>query len=295
MAQGPRNNNRGASGASSGPRPPRAKPKGPAGTKTPTGKGKATGRQSVAAARRNSGGSNRVQLIVGISAVVIIAAIIVVGLIMNKANNGVQGDGYGVSKTSTATVDGGGIVTVTNGSPKLTLDVYEDALCPICGAFEAQFGQQIAKAIDDGQLTVKYHTVDFLNASSASKDYSTRAFAALLAVAKVDGAKPGVFMQFHTALFNSANQPKENGTSDLSNTQLAELAGKSGVSAEAQKEIESGSGVAAASTDAATNSASLTAVAKASGVGPGTPTVAKDGKIVNINSAGWLTGLLAAG
>ncbi len=189
-------------------------------------------------------------------------------------------------------MDGGGIITVSHGSAKLTLDVYEDSLCPICGAFEAQFGQQIAEAIDDGQLTVRYHMVDFLNPSSASKSYSTRAYAALIAVAQIDGDKPGVFAAFHTALFDSANQPRERATSDLSNTQLADLAALSGASAAAQKEIGSGTGVPQAATDAVTNLASLTAATDAAGIQAGTPTVLKDGGPVRLSNT-WLKDLLA--
>ena len=136
----------------------------------------------MAAARKSSG--DRTQLIIGAIAVVIIAIIVVVGVVLYKKNTAVQGSGYGVSKASTASVDDHGIITVSNGSPTLVLDVYEDALCPSCGEFEAQFGQQMAKAIDDGQLTVKYHMVNFLDGSSASKNYSTRAYGALLTVAK---------------------------------------------------------------------------------------------------------------
>lgn len=191
-----------------------------------------------------------------------------------------------------ATVDGDGIITVAHGSPNLTLDVYEDSLCPICGAFEAQFGQQIAKAIDDGQLTVRYHMVDFLNPSSASKTYSTRAYAALIAVAQIDGDKPGVFSAFHTMLFDSANQPKELAVSDLSNAQLADLAARSGASAATQKEIQSGTGVPQAATDAVTNLASLRAAAEAAGVQAGTPTVLKDGAPVRLSNT-WLKDLLA--
>ena len=226
----------GATGKSSGPRPPvpagskspSSKPSGSA--KTPGGSGSSkpsgksgssskSGRQSVAAARKSSG--DRTQLIIGGIAVAIIAIIVVVGVVLYKKSTAVQGSGYGVSKASTASVDGNGIITVSNGSPSLVLDIYEDALCPICGDFEHQFGQQIAKAIDDGQLIVRYHMVNFLDGSSASKDYSTRAYGALLTVGKGAGGVPGQFMAFHSALFDSTNQPKEDGATDHTNAQLA--------------------------------------------------------------------------
>jgi len=253
--------------------------------------GGARSRQSVAAARRSSG--DRTQLIIGGVAVVVIIAIIVVGLVLYKKNTAVQGSGYGVSKSSTASVDDKGIITVSNGTPTLALDVYEDGLCPACASFEAQFGQQIAKAIDDGQLTVRYHMVNFLNSSSHSGTYSTRAYAALIAVAQGDGDQPGVFMQFHAALYDPKNQPDENGSSDLSNAQLASLAGSVGASQQTQDAISDGTNVAAAGTDAAANLTSLKSLAaKAGTTSYGTPTVAKDGSIVAINDVDWLTRML---
>jgi len=136
--------------------------------------------------------------------------------------------------------------------------------------------------------------VDFLNGASHSGDYSTRAYGALLAVAKNDGAKPGVFMAFHTAIYDSKNQPKENGSADLTNQQLADLAGSAGASDATKKLIADGAEVAAAKTDAQTNLTSLTAVAAKVGRGPGTPTVAKDGVPVSTNDVNWLTNMLPA-
>jgi protein-disulfide isomerase len=258
------------------------------------GKGTAPGarsRQSVAAARRSSG--DRTQLIIGGVAVVVIIAIIVVGLVLYKKNTAVQGSGYGVSKSTTASVDDKGIITVSNGNPSVVLDVYEDGLCPACANFEAQYGQQIAKALDDGQLTVRYHMVNFLDKSSHSGTYSTRAYAALIAVAQGDGDNPGVFMKFHAALYDPENQPDENGSSDLSNAQLASLAGSIGASTKTQDAISDGTDVAAAGTHADANLTSLKALAaKAGATSYGTPTVARDGSIVSIQDVDWLTKML---
>lgn len=286
MAQGGRNKPV-QSGASSGPRPPA--PKGKSGS-APKGKPGTKGRQSVASARKSSG-SNRTQLIIGIVAVVIIAVVVAIGVVMNKKNTAVQGAGYGASTKSIATVDSGGIITVSNGTPKLTLDIYEDAICPACAEFEHQYGQQVAQSIDASQVAVRYHMVAFLDPSSASKNYSTRAFAALITVASEAGSTPGLFLNFHSALYDPANQPKENGTSDLSNAQLGDLALKVGAPASVQKQIADGTDMAKATAAAATNYTSLSTV---TGGQPGTPTVAKDGVPVSVNATDWLTTLIAA-
>lgn len=264
---------------------------GPKGGPKGGAKGKA-GRVSVASARKSGG--DRTQLIIGAAALVVIIVVIAVGIALYSKNSATVGDGYGLSTKSVATVDDAGAVTVSNGDADLKLDIYEDALCPICADFEHQYGQQIAKALDDGQLVATFRMVDFLNAASFSGDYSTRAYAALLAVAKNDGAKPGVFMAFHTALYDAKNQPKENGSSDLTNEQLADLAGKSGASEETQKVIADGTEVQAASANAQSNLASLRTAAEKVGRSAGTPTVVKDGLPIATNDVNWLTNLLPA-
>lgn len=256
-------------------------------------KGKGGAGKSIAAARSTHG--NRNQLLIGGAALIVIIAIIAVGVTLTAKKTAKQGSGYGVSTATTASVADDGIITVSNGSSDLVLDIYEDALCPACAQFEHQFGDQVAQALDQGDLTVRYRMVDFLNGYSHSGDYSTRAFAALLAVAKVDGDQPGVFMKFHTALYDPDNQPKEHGSSDLSNAELASLAGANGASEEAQKEISDGAEVDAAKTAAQSNIKGMDDASAKAGVGAGTPTVAKDGVRISTADVDWLKNLLPAG
>lgn len=246
-----------------------------------------SGRQSVAAARRNSSNSNRTQLIIGGVAVVVIVAIVVLGLVLNKKNNAVQGAGYGSSTASTAKVSGG-VISVGNKNPTKSIDVYEDFLCPICGEFESQYGQQIAQFADQGKLQVNIHMVNILDNGSASKDYSSRAAAALLAVATEAGNKPGLVLKFHSALYDPANQPKEGGTTDLTNAQLAALAEKAGATASVGASITSGKYLAQAKANATTFEGQMQ---KATGT-VGTPTVLNDGKPVSINDVNWLSNIV---
>ena len=253
----------------------------PAGGKPPAGKGKQpTGqgarkpvaRQSVAAARQSSSSSNnRTQLIIGAVAVVVILLIVIGGVIYTQQQSQVQAEGYGPSTQSVATAAENGVVTVSKpgSTPAVTIDIYEDALCPICAQFEKQFGQQIGQSLDNGTLAVNYHMLNFLNPNSFSGDYSTRAAAALLCVAQQDGAKPGVYMGMHSWLMSVDNQPAEQGTEDLTNQQLADTATSIGATSSTEC-ISSGQNVDAAKASATTSSETLSA---ATGGRVATPTV----------------------
>jgi protein-disulfide isomerase len=238
------------------------------------------------------------QYIIGGVAIVVIAAIIVVGLVIHGSKTKVQAAGYGDSVSSTATVNGDGIITVSHGDPDLVLDIYEDAICPFCAQLEHQYGQQISQAIDDGKLIVKYHMVNMLDSHSKSGTYSTRAYAAMIAVATNDGSDPGVLLNFHASLFNQANQQEEvgsGGTSDLSYDDLADLAKAVGASDKTQQQISDGKYVDKAKSDGDANLDSLKKVAAKNGTNAGTPTVVKDGVTVDTSKTNWLTNLLPAG
>ena len=249
----------------------------------------AAGRQSVAAARRAKPGSDRTQLIIGGIAVVVLAVIVVVGVVIYKNRSAVQNDGYGPSTNSVSTM-ADGIVTVNNGTtPAVTIDVYLDALCPICQQFEHQYGQQIAQAVDQGKLQVRYQPVAILDSSSASKNYSTRAAAALLCVGADTAAPKGTFLKYLTHLYADDTKPAENGSTDLSNQQLADLAKGDGATATAVSCISSGANVALAT---ATNATKESQMQAATGQ-VGTPTVLKDGTALDINSTDWLSKLIS--
>lgn len=271
---------------------PKGKPAGGGGSGQGPSKGGSAGkpaaRQSVAAARKSSGGSNRTQLIIGVIAVVVILVIVIAGVVITQRQSEVQGDGYGPSTQSVATTSPDGVVLVAkpDSTPKVTIDVFEDALCPVCAAFETQFGQQINQELDAGNLAVKYHMLNFLNGSSFSGDYSTRAAAALLCVAGESGKQPGLYMAYHSALFATDNQPAENGTEDMTNDQLATLASSVGAPADATSCISSGQNVDAAAASAKTSSATLSA---ATGGRIATPTVLVDGVPVQQLTTDWLT------
>lgn len=238
-----------------------------------------------------SKGANRTQLIIGGIAVGLIAVIVVVGLVLNKKQTAAPVSDHPLSTNSTASVSNG-VITVTGGSPTATVDLYEDGMCPNCRTFEEQYGQQVMKGVDEGKLAVRYHFLNFLNANSASKTYSTRLAAAMQCVAAVPtaDAPKGLFLNFHTTMFSADVQPAEQGASDLSNAQIAALAVKAGASRSAATCISTGANVPAAETAAKASAAQLTALVP-NGVYY-TPSATQGTTLLDLNSTDWLTKLI---
>lgn len=198
----------------------------------------------------------------------------------------------GESQGPVATVGTDGIITVAKGAPATVIDIYEDALCPSCAEFEQADGPQIIRQVDSGTLAVRYRMVNVLDPDSASGTYSTRAYAAMISVATHDGTSPDVFARFHAELFTAKNQPREFGTTDLSNSDLARLAAQVGASRAAQQAISDGAAISAAKSAATANLTELTKMASQSALPAGTPTVAAGNTTIDTHQTGWLTELL---
>ena len=249
-------------------------------------------RQSVATARQTDARSNRTQLRLLAAAVVVVIAIVVVGLVLNKKQNASPVTNHPKSVSSTATMSGGVVTATGTGSPAVTIDLYEDGLCPACQDLQGQYGQQIMQAVDEGKLSVRYHFLNFLDPRSASKSYSTRSAAAFLCVAEVPAAEApkGLFLNFHTMMFTKGTQPAEDGTADLSNADLARLALTAGAPQSAAACITSGAEIAQAKATAAQSAATLTRLA------PGgvwaAPSAVEGGALLELNSTDWLTNIL---
>jgi len=163
------------------------------------------------------------------------------------------------------------------------VDVYEDLLCPICGRFESQFGDEMAKGINDGKIQVVYHPVAILNRATNPTGYSLRAANAVMC-----SAEAGVFPAFHKKLF--AEQPEE-GSAGLTDQELITKA--AGAPPTFAKCVTSGkfNGAVAAETLRASKDASLRAkTAK----GFGTPTVTVNGTRADLSNGDWLSGATKA-
>ena len=167
-------------------------------------------------------------------------------------------------------------------SPAPSVEVYEDFLCPYCAAFDQQYGADLEKAAHLSRIVLRHRFVNKLDELSASGDYSSRAAGAARCVAVLDPAR---LAAFRAELFAPDVQPKENGGSDLSNGDLAQIATGVGAGAAAAC-VRQGAQVAAARSEAA---AALAKLEKAGG--QGVPSLVKNGKVVDLDDPGWLANL----
>lgn len=238
---------------------------------------------------RTSSGSDRTKVIAGI-AVVAVLAVAVIGYVvfqqMKPSNTGTEA----IPQTSpdhiisAPAVRDGNTVLVGKDSAGVTVDVYEDFLCPICGTFEKTYGADIKKAVEDGKVKVRYHILPMLNSKSDPPGYSTDSANAGLCV-----ADEGKFNAFHAALFSA--QPEE-GEAGYTNDQLIRLGKDLGVT--------SGSFETCVRND--TYKTQLDELMSKTSNDPalrdpdtgrfrGTPSVASGGKLIDLDNKNWLSDL----
>lgn len=232
-------------------------------------------------------GSSRSTYILGGLALLVIAAIVIGGVFWQSSRNKPRNEGYGAVQNSAVQVQlqDAGVVRLGLPEAQTTIDLYEDPMCPYCAELENKNGQEIAQAIDGGKLAVRYHTLNFLNQLSASRDYSTRAVAALQCVAQSGDAI--AYSKFHAALFSHGTQPAERGSSDHSNDDLAQIARDAGASDAAAQCIANGTNVTQAATDAETGRQTLAASGAA-----GTPAVIHNGTVIDaLGNPNWVAQL----
>ena len=127
-----------------------------------------------------------------------------------------------VAKKSTTTDSYG--LTVGAASAPVTVDIYQDFMCPYCGQFDRAQAADLKSLVDAGTVKVVFHVMNFLDSSSNGTKYSTRAADAFVTVVK---QQPSAALAFDAALY--ANQPTE-GSNGLTDAQIADLARSAGVS-----------------------------------------------------------------
>lgn len=251
--------------------------------------------RAVAAAR----GTNKdlTKIIGAIVIVVVIAGVVIGGVLYTQHRNSVAQQTIIPAKTVagatsySATLDKAD-ATVLVGKPtaKVTIDAYEDFLCPICGQFESSNFTDVAKQLQAGTIKVRYHMINLLDSSSVPQGYSLMAANTALAVATVAPAK---FIDFHYSLYQK--QPEENGPG-WTQAQLTSLANRLGVSGSEfdslvnnktyEKQIQT-------NLNNAEQNQALFQVDSSGTKGFGTPTIVANGQTVNWQAdTAWLSNLV---
>jgi protein-disulfide isomerase len=133
-----------------------------------------------------------------------------------------RGQDEGKVTVPSAAVDEGTAFAV--GSGPVTVDVYEDFMCPACGSFEEAAGPALKQLAESGRITLRFHPVAILDKFSDGTEFSTRAAAASAAA-----GQEGRFTELHDVLY--ANRPAEN-TPGLTDARIVELAATVGLTSE---------------------------------------------------------------
>jgi serine/threonine-protein kinase len=177
-------------------------------------------------------------------------------------------------------------VSVGSQAAPITIDIFNEPICPPCGSFIRSYASDIDTAVDNKKLAVRYHLLNFLDDKSHSKNYSTRAVAATYCVAGQND--PKLYTAFYSDLFASNFQPQEDAAEDRTDSELAQLAKTVGVDTNAIACIKSGDDVGTAKAKAASAATTLSGLNAS-----GTPFVWDGKKVVNYQDPGWLTRLVS--
>ncbi len=163
-------------------------------------------RNREAAEQRQAARKRKTRLlwIAGVSAVVAVAALIVIGGLLRGNNE--------VVTASNAQRDGR---VLGETSAPVVITAWEDFQCPVCKAANSSVLQQIiTEYVDTGKAQLQYRYFSFIG------DESKRA-----AQAAEAASAQGKFWEYHDALFTYQGSENSGAFSDDRLTQLAELVG----------------------------------------------------------------------
>ncbi|WP_418956546.1 DsbA family protein [Streptomyces tritici] len=216
----------------------------------------------------------RRQVIVGVSAVAVLAIAGGIGYAVVQANKPTQWEAAKDAKNVTApkntTGENGTTVVIGKPAAKKTLELYEDSRCPVCATFEQAVGETLKKDVDAGKYKVRYVGATFIDNVTRGEG-SKNALSALGAALDVS---PEAFMEYKAALYSAKFHPEENDDKFAKDSYLLEVADSVAAlkgNAAFKKHVEDGTFDAWAM--------KMSATFDKSGV-RGTPTLKMDGKAV---------------
>lgn len=241
-------------------------------------------RKAVTSARSGGG---RTKLIIGVVVVLLLAGVVIGGVLISNAQKN-KTEGQTITPAPITAVNypvrrDGVVVVAGKDDAKVTIDIYEDFLCPICRAFEQANASAIEQKVNEGTLRVRYHIVTILNNRSDPPGYSLDSANAALCVADA-----GKFPAYHASLYG--DQPQEGGRG-FDRTQLAQLGTNLGITTPDLKSCID-SGRYNADIQSASDQAVNTPYLQQDG-GFGTPTVAVGQRVISTSDPNWLTQLLS--
>lgn len=249
-------------------------------------------KRAVAAVRKAK--SDRNKVIITVVVILVIAAAVVTGVLITNSQKNKTAEAFIAPKTVPVTSGvsvkrDGATVLVGKDSAKVTVDIYEDFLCPVCGQFEASNADALQQKVNDGSIKVRYHLVNLLNNQSDPAGYSTDAANAALCTADA-----GRFPAFHASLYGA--QPEE-GARGYDKNQLIKLGQDVGITSQDFANCVSAGTYDKAVSDEYQKAKATPYLQRDFGGqrGFGTPTVAVGEKVINTNEdPNWLTALTEA-
>ncbi|MFF0476151.1 DsbA family protein [Streptomyces sp. NPDC004284] len=166
----------------------------------------------------------RRQLIVGVSAVAVLAAAGGIGYAVVQSNKPSQWEAAADAKSVTAPKNTSGTngttVVIGKDSAKKTLELYEDSRCPVCATFEQTVGSTVAKDVEAGKYKIRYVGATFID-NGIPGEGSKNALSALGAALDVS---PEAFLKYKAALYSAKFHPEEKDDKFAKDSYLLEVA-----------------------------------------------------------------------
>jgi protein-disulfide isomerase len=245
--------------------------------------------QAVTAARPANRRRDPDKLIAAVVVVLVLAAAVVGGIWWQRSRSEPppQAPAKEVAANYPVRLDDRVVVAGADRA-KVTIDVYEDFLCPACGAFEKQYFGQIEEALQGGTINIRYHLLNMLDDKSNPPGYSLEAASAAMCAVPV-----GKFPSYHGSLF--ATQPSEGGPG-YTVDQLVQLGRDLGITDPSFDScVRAGTykDAVRAELAAALENPALRRPSPSGGQYFGTPTVAVNGRLVDVSDTGWLDKAIA--
>lgn len=174
-------------------------------------------------AQASAGKTNWFAIWTSVAVVAVVVVLVAVVMAMNNAATtpGTAPQASAIDEETGAIAFGDGPDTVTT---------WVDFMCPACNRFEQLEGDTIADLVADGRITLEIQPVSILDRFSQGTEFSSRAAAAMYAVAEGD---PDNAYAFFVAMFE--NQPAEQ-TPGLTDEQIVQVARDAGVEVTAELE-----------------------------------------------------------